>query len=65
MDYNKLMAISTSSLAFSTFMGVLIAMIYYAFQIKDFGVIEAFLGTIIYIDINLLFFYMLKKKEVI
>ena len=62
MCYKKLTAISTSFLAFSSFLGVLFAMVYYLFQIKNFTISQAVLGVIIYIDINLLFLYTLKTR---
>lgn len=65
MDYNKISALSTSFIAFSSFLGVLFAMIYYIFQIKNLGIFQAFISTIIYIDMNLLFWYILKKKGVL
>lgn len=64
MDYSKVNAIATSFLAFSSFLGVLIAMVYYSFQIKNLSVLQVVVGAIIYIDANLLFLYILKKKGV-
>ena len=65
MNTDKFSAVSTSFIAFSSFLGVLIAMIYYTLQIRGFGISEAIIGTIIYIDINLLFLYTLKRKGLI
>jgi lipid-A-disaccharide synthase-like uncharacterized protein len=62
MDYNKISAIATSFLAFSSFLGVLIALVYYSFQIKKLNVFQVLIGAIIYIDVNLLFLYTLKKN---
>jgi len=47
-----LTSISTSFLAFSSFLGVLFAMVYYVFQIKNFDALQALIGVIIYIDIS-------------
>jgi len=62
MEPSKLMGISTAMLAFSTFFGIMIASIYYIYQIKHMGFIEAFIYAIIYIDINLLFLYYIKRR---
>jgi len=59
-DY--VMEIATSMIAFSTFLGVLFAMIYYIYQIKKLGFIEASLYVVIYININLLFLYIIKRR---
>ncbi len=61
MDYNKLTAIATSMIAFSTFLGVLFAMIYYLYLIINVTFLEALFGGIVYIDVNLLFLYVIKR----
>lgn len=53
--------ISTAMIAFSTFLGVLFALIYYLYLILEVTFIEIIMYTIIYIDLNLLFLYMLKR----
>ncbi len=65
MSYEKLMAIATSFIAFSTSLGVLIALIYYSYQIKKISILEGIIISIFYIDVNLLFLYLLKKRELI
>ena len=65
MDSNDLLAVSTSFLAFSSFLGVMIALVYYAFQIKNLSTLGVIIGAIIYIDSNLLFLYYLKRKNII
>lgn len=62
MDYNKINAISNIMLGFSSFIGILIAMLFYIYQIKKMGVIEALLYAIIYIDIYLLFLYIIRRN---
>jgi len=44
MDHTKITAIAAIFLAFSSFLGVLIATVYYAFQIKNLGTSEVILG---------------------
>ena len=61
MEPNKLIGISTAMLAFSTFLGIMIASLYYIYQIKHMGSFEIFIYTIIYIDLNLTFLYILKR----
>jgi hypothetical protein len=61
MDTNKITAIATSMIAFPTFLGVLIATIYYFYQIKELNILEALAVVNIYILLNLLFLYVLKK----
>lgn len=55
------MEIATSMIAFSTFVGVYFAGLYYLYQIQNLIFIQALLFTVIYININLLFLYMLKR----
>jgi hypothetical protein len=64
MDYSKINSIGTIMIAFSTFIGGLIALIYYFFIITEFGILGVLIIGIIYIDINLLFLYTLKLKGV-
>ncbi len=64
MESSKLSAIGTSVIAFSTFLGVLFALIYYLYLIINVTFLGASLGGIVYIDINLLFLYVLKKRGV-
>jgi hypothetical protein len=59
---NKILEIAAGMTAFSTFLGVLFAMIYYIYQIKKLGFLEAILYIVIYININLLFLYILKRS---
>ncbi len=58
--------ISNSMIAFSTFLGVLSAWVYYAYQILEtkrlFGMITL---VNIYILLNLLFLYILKRGRII
>ena len=61
MDYNKINMIATSMIAFSTFLGVLFAMVYYLYLIIKVNFFEVIIGGIIYIDINLIFLYILKR----
>ncbi len=65
MNYEKVNAIATCVIAFSSFLGVLAAMIYYLYQIKDTGIVEVILWGIVYIDANLLFLYILKRGKVL
>ena len=65
MNYAKITAIATSFIALSSFLGVFIALIYYTVQIRSFIILEIILGVIIYIDVNLLFYYFLKRKKII
>ncbi len=58
---NKIMEMSTAMVVFSTFLGVLFAMIYYIYQIKRLSFIEALLYVVIYININLLFLLYIKR----
>ena len=52
--------IATCMVAFSTFLGVLIAMISYISQVKKINFLETMLYSVIYININLLFLYRIK-----
>lgn len=62
MNINKVMATSTAMLAFSTFLGILIASLYYIYQIKQIDSFGMFIYVIIYIDLNLIFLYILKRQ---
>ena len=57
MKYDKITAIATCFIAFSTFLGVLAAIVYYLYQIKNTNMLEVFIWATIYIDTNLLFLY--------
>lgn len=59
---NFIMEMATSMVAFSTFLGVLFAALYYLYQIKEVNFIQAMLVTAIYININLLFLLYIKKS---
>lgn len=65
MNSNKLLALSTTSLAFSTFLGVLLTLMSYLSNILKTNIYQLFLYAIIYIDSNLLFLYILKRKGVL
>ena len=65
MDYERITAIATCVIAFSTFLGVLAAIIYYLYQIKETNLIEVILWGIVYIDANLLFLYILKRGHIL
>jgi len=62
MNVNKIMAISTTMLSFTTFLGVLFALLYYLYLILSANVYQIILYEIIYIDINLTFLYYLKRR---
>lgn len=62
---NRLLTVSNAMMAFSTFLGVLFAMVYYIYQIIGQGFFVALISVIIYIDINLLFLYILRKNNLI
>jgi len=63
MDYNKLTAISTSIIAFSTFLGVLAAFIYYAYIIAGIAKWKGIITLVnIYIFVNSLFLYIIIKR---
>ena len=63
MDYNKINMIATSMIAFSTFLGVLFAMVYYLYLIIKVNFFEVIIGGIIYIDINSYIFIYIKKGD--
>ena len=65
MDYERITAIATCVIAFSTFLGVLAAIIYYLYQIKDTKLLEVILWGIVYIDVNILFLYILKRGKIL
>lgn len=57
-NFNNLAA---GMIAFSTFLGVLFAMLYYVYQIRNVVFIEAVLYSEIYILVNVSFLYILKR----
>jgi|GEM_PF-6498548 hypothetical protein len=61
MDYLKLSAISTALLTFITSIGVLFAIIYYLFIMIEMRFLQIILTGIIYIDIILIFLYLIKR----
>jgi len=62
MDYIKINAISSAIIAFSTTLGVMFAIIYYFFIMIKINILQTLLLAIIYIDILLIFLYILKTK---
>lgn len=60
MNSEKVMATSTAMVAFSTFLGVLFALLYYLYLILNVNIYEAVLYATIYIDLNLTFLYILR-----
>ena len=64
MEPVKVTAIATIVIGFSTFLGVMFGGIYYLYLILQVNLIGAILGGIVYIDINLLFLYILKKRDI-
>ena len=65
MDYNKVNAVASCVIAFTTFLGVWAAIVYYLDQIRESGLLEGVGFGMIYIEINLLFLLYLKLKGVI
>jgi len=63
MDYHKLMAVSTAVIAFATALGVMFALVYYTFLMTDANLLVAVLLGIIYIDVILIFLYVLRFKQ--
>jgi len=61
MDSSELLAVSTAMLSFSTFLGVLFALLYYLYLILKADIYQIILYAIIYIDVNLIFLYYLKR----
>jgi len=57
----SMIEIATSMIAFSTSIGLLFAGLYYLYQIQNLIFMQAILFTVIYININLLFLYVLKR----
>jgi len=53
---------SNAMLAFSTFLGVLFALLYYLYLILGANLYQLILYAIIYIDLNLLFLYYINQK---
>ena len=54
------MEIATSMIAFSGFLVGLFAIIFYTNQIKELGVMGILLVSVIYINANLLFLYVIR-----
>ena len=65
MDSLKLTVIATSLIAFSSFLGVFAAFVYYAYQMLEIGIYSAVTLGNIYIFINISFLYLLKVLKVI
>lgn len=61
MGFQKGTLIATSMIAFSTSLGVLIALLNFLYQIRNLNLLELFLYAIIYIDAHLLFLYIIKR----
>jgi len=57
----SMIEIATSMIAFSTSIGLLFTGLYYLYQIQNLIFMQAILFTVIYININLLFLYVLKR----
>lgn len=57
----KIVDIATGMIAFTGFLGVMFAMVYYIYQIKNLNIIEAIMYIVTYINANLLFFYILMR----
>jgi hypothetical protein len=62
MELQKINTIFTGIIAFSTSLGVLFALVYYFYQVKNISFLQAFVISEIYILINLSFLYMLKRQ---
>jgi len=60
MEFSKANLFATSMIAFSTSLGVLIALISFLYQIKKMSLIELVLYSEMYISAHLLFLYTLK-----
>ena len=56
----SVMDVATSMIAFTGFLVGLFAILYYVYQIKELNVLEIFLVSVIYINVNLLFLYMMR-----
>jgi len=65
MDKDQVLIVTSSMLSFSTFLGVLIALIYYAHQMLQINPLGALTIINIYILVNVLFLYTLKIIRVI
>ena len=64
IEYGKVNAVATCVIGFTTFLGVLGALIYYLYQIRDTNFFEVFAFGMFYIDLNLAFLYYLRRKGV-
>jgi hypothetical protein len=62
MNNSNVMGIATSMIAFSGFLVGLFATIYYTNQIRELKTIEIILVSVIYINANLLFLYIIKER---
>ena len=60
----KFIDISTAMISFSTFLGVLFALLYYLYLILNVNFYQMTLYAIIYIDLNLMFLYYLKRRGI-
>ena len=56
------MELATSMIAFTGFLVGLFASVYYFSQIKELDALEIFLVSVIYINANLLFLYIVKER---
>ena len=61
MESQKINAMATSMIAFSTSLGVLAAILYYFYQIRNITFLQAVVISEIYIVLNLTFMYILKR----
>jgi len=61
MNFQKATLIATSMVAFSTSLGVLIALVSFIYNLGKFNFIELILYSEMYISLHLLFLYMLKR----
>jgi len=65
MDYLKLTAIATSMIAFTGFLIGIFTIVYYSYQIKEtINLLSVITGVYIYIVMNLLFLYVIKREMV-
>ncbi|MAG02786.1 hypothetical protein CMI42_05595 [Candidatus Pacearchaeota archaeon] len=61
MDASRLLTVATLMLAFSTFLGALIAIVSILINLNR-SLIEMLLYAIIYIDLNLIFLYYIRLR---
>lgn len=62
MKSSESIAIATIMIAFSTFLGVLFAGVYYLYIITEVNLVDVILYTMIYIDVNLMVLYIIKRR---